>query len=101
MPIYEPGLDLLFERNIKEGRLHFTTNLHEAIKKSEIIFLCLPTPQDGDGSADLKYVIGVAEDIGKWFCDNPGAGFKVLVDKSTVPVGTSEKVCAAVKKYAP
>jgi UDPglucose 6-dehydrogenase len=72
-----------------------------AIRNSEILFLCLPTPQDGDGSADLKYVLGVAEDLGKFFRDNPGIGFKILVDKSTVPVGTSEKVRAAVKKYAP
>jgi UDPglucose 6-dehydrogenase len=101
VPIYEPGLEILFERNIKYGRLTFTTNLHEAIRNSEILFLCLPTPQDGDGSADLKYVLGVAEDLGKFFRDNPTIGFKILVDKSTVPVGTSEKVRAAVKKYAP
>lgn len=101
IPIYEPGLEILFERNIKLGRLSFTTNLFDAVRNSEILFLCLPTPQDGDGSADLKYVIKVAEDLGKFFKDNPEIGFKVLVDKSTVPVGTSEKVRAAVKKYAP
>ena len=101
VPIYEPGLEILFERNIKYGRLTFTTDLHKAILNSEILFLCLPTPQDGDGSADLKYVLGVAEDLGKFFRDNPNIGFKILVNKSTVPVGTSEKVRSAVKKYAP
>jgi UDPglucose 6-dehydrogenase len=101
VPIYEPGLEILFERNIKYGRLSFTTDLHKAIKNSEILFLCLPTPQDGDGSADLRYVLGVADDLGKFFRDNSGIGFKILVNKSTVPVGTSEKVRAAVKKHAP
>jgi UDPglucose 6-dehydrogenase len=101
VPIYEPGLEILFERNIKSGRLSFTSDLHHAVKNSEIIFLCLPTPQDGDGSADLKYVLGVAEDLGKFFSANPDIGFRILVDKSTVPVGTSEKVRAAVKKHAP
>jgi UDPglucose 6-dehydrogenase len=101
VPIYEPGLEILFERNIKYGRLTFTTDLFHAIRNSEILFLCLPTPQDGDGSADLKYVLGVAEDLGKFFKDNPDIGFRILVDKSTVPVGTSEKVRDAVKKHAP
>ena len=99
--IYEPGLDVLFERNIEDGRLTFTTDLHEAVRKSEIIFLCLPTPQDADGSADLKYVLGVAEDLGKLFKDEPGIGYKILVDKSTVPVGTSDKVREKVKQHAP
>jgi UDPglucose 6-dehydrogenase len=101
IPIYEPGLEILFERNIKLGRLSFTSNLHDAVRNSEILFLCLPTPQDGDGSADLKFIIKVAEDLGEFFRDNPDIGFKILVDKSTVPVGTSEKVRAAVKKHAP
>lgn len=101
VPIYEPGLEILFERNIKYGRLSFTTDLFQAIRNSDILFLCLPTPQDGDGSADLKYVLGVAEDLGKFFHDNPDLGFKILVNKSTVPVGTSEKVRLVVKKYAP
>ncbi len=101
VPIYEPGLEILFERNIKKNRLFFTSNLHEAAREAEIIFLCLPTPQGGDGAADLQYVIKVAEDLGKFFNDEPNIGFKVLVDKSTVPVGTSDKVRAAVKKYAP
>lgn len=101
VPIYEPGLDTLFERNIRKNRLQFTTDLNEAVRKSEIIFLCLPTPQGGDGAADLQYVLGVAENIGKLFSAEPHLGFKILVDKSTVPVGTSVKVRDAVKKYAP
>ncbi len=93
--IFEPGLEILFERNTKAGRLHFTTNLEEAIIEAQIIFLALPTPPGEDGSADLKYVLGVAEDLGKIIKD-----YKVIVDKSTVPVGTSEKVHAAVAKNA-
>lgn len=91
--IYEPGLEKLFLRNLKEERLHFTTNLAEGIKDAKIIFLALPTPPGEDGSADLKYVLGVAEEIGKLLTD-----YKVLVDKSTVPVGTAEKVRRAVAK---
>jgi UDPglucose 6-dehydrogenase len=101
IPIYEPGLEIIFERNIKNNRLEFTTDLNDAVRKSEVIFLSLPTPQGGDGAADLKYVLGVAEDIGKLFCAEPDLGFRILVDKSTVPVGTSEKVRDAVRKYAP
>jgi UDPglucose 6-dehydrogenase len=101
IPIYEPGLEIIFERNIKQNRLVFSTSLNDAVIKSKIIFLCLPTPQGEDGSADLQYVLNVAEEIGKIFKDKPDIGYKVLVDKSTVPVGTSEKVRAAVKKYAP
>jgi UDPglucose 6-dehydrogenase len=101
IPIYEPGLEILFERNIKKKRLEFTTNLNDAVREAEVVFLCLPTPQGGDGAADLKYVIGVAEDLGKLFCAEPELGFKILVDKSTVPVGTSEKVREAVRKHAP
>ena len=101
VPIYEPGLEILFERNIKEGRLKFTTDLFDAVRNSEIVFLCLPTPQDGDGSADLKYVLGVADDIGKLFKSEPNIGFKILVDKSTVPVGTSDKVRSTIKKHTP
>lgn len=100
IPIYEPGLQPIFERNMKDGRLTFTTDLHSAVRNADVIFLCLPTPQDGDGSADLKYVLGVADDLGMLFRDEPGIGFKILVDKSTVPVGTSDKVRAAVKKHA-
>jgi UDPglucose 6-dehydrogenase len=101
VPIYEPGLEILFERNIKYGRLSFTTDLFHAIRNSEILFLCLPTPQGGDGSADLKYVLGVAEDLGKFFAENPAIGFRILVNKSTVPVGTSDKVRTTVQKFAP
>jgi len=89
VPIYEPGLELLFDRNTKQGRLHFTTDLAAAIKDAEVIFLALPTPPGEDGSADLKYILGVADDLSKIITD-----YKVIVDKSTVPVGTSEKVHA-------
>ena len=95
VPIYEPHLDVIFERNIRQGRLHFTTNLAEALEKAQIVFLALPTPPGEDGSADLSYVLNAAQDIGKLMTD-----YKVLVDKSTVPVGTAEKVTAAVKKFA-
>jgi UDPglucose 6-dehydrogenase len=93
VPIYEPHLDSLFERNIKQGRLTFTTNLAEAIEKAKIIFLALPTPPGEDGSADLSYILGVADDLGKLIKD-----YKVIVDKSTVPVGTAEKVKKAISK---
>ena len=93
VPIYEPHLDTLFHRNIKAGRLKFTTKLSEGIADAEIIFLALPTPPGEDGSADLSYVLGVAEEIGKLL-----NGYKVLVDKSTVPVGTAEKVAEAVRR---
>ncbi len=95
LTIYEPGLQVLFERNIKQERLLFTTNLEEAIKDAEIIFLALPTPPGEDGSADLSYVLGVAEQLGKLIKD-----YKVIVDKSTVPVGTAERVQAAIAKNA-
>jgi UDPglucose 6-dehydrogenase len=91
--IYEPGLEKLFLRNLKEERLHFTTNLAEGIKEAVIIFLALPTPPGEDGSADLKYILGVSDDIGKLLTD-----YKVIVDKSTVPVGTAEKVRTAIAK---
>ncbi|MCK6640744.1 MAG: UDP-glucose/GDP-mannose dehydrogenase family protein [Bacteroidia bacterium] len=95
IPIYEPHLDVLFERNIKQGRLKFTTNLSEAVEKATLIFLALPTPPGEDGSADLSYVLGVAENLGKIITD-----YKVIIDKSTVPVGTADKVHAAVAKNA-
>lgn len=91
--IYEPGLEKLFERNLKEGRLHFTTNLAEGIKEAEIIFLALPTPPGEDGSADLRYVLGVATDLGKLL---QKGDYKIIVDKSTVPVGTADKVKQAI-----
>ncbi len=97
--IYEPGLDILFKRNIDQGRLRFTDNLKEAVLDSEIIFLCLPTPQDEDGSAELKHVFGVAENIGKILKENEESNFKIIVDKSTVPVGTSKTVAEILKKY--
>jgi UDPglucose 6-dehydrogenase len=89
--IYEPGLEKLFIRNLKEGRLAFTTDLEEGIKDASIIFLALPTPPGADGNADLKYVLGVADHLGKILTD-----YKVIVDKSTVPVGTAAKVHAAI-----
>jgi len=101
IPIYEPGLEVLFLRNIVKKRLSFTTNLSDAVRNSEVIFLCLPTPQGGDGAADLKYVLKVADDLGQMFRDEPDLGFKVIVDKSTVPVGTSDRVRAAIKKHSP
>ncbi len=91
--IYEPGLEKLFLRNQKEGRLHFTASLNEAVETAQVIFLALPTPPGEDGSADLKYILGVAADLGKLI--KPG-NYKVIVDKSTVPVGTAEKVKAAI-----
>ncbi|MDH7446381.1 UDP-glucose dehydrogenase family protein [Aquimarina sp. 2201CG14-23] len=95
VPIYEPHLDVLFERNIKANRLQFTTSLEEGLAHGEIIFLALPTPEDEDGSADLSYVLGVSDEIGKIISD-----YKVVVDKSTVPVGTAEKVQAAIAMNA-
>jgi UDPglucose 6-dehydrogenase len=92
IPIYEPGLDILFYRNLDKRRLSFTNNLKEAVLESEIIFLCLPTPQGEDGSADLRYVMGVAGEIGKILKENEPKEFKIIVNKSTVPVGTSKKV---------
>jgi UDPglucose 6-dehydrogenase len=93
MPIYEPGLEKLFERNLKEERLSFTTSLKEGLEHGDIVFLALPTPPGEDGSADLKYILGVSENIGKILTD-----YKVIIDKSTVPVGTAEKVQAAIAK---
>lgn len=87
--IYEPGLEKLFVRNQKEGRLHFTTNLKEGFRDAKIVFLALPTPPDEDGSADLKYVLGVAKEIGHLLQESD---YKIIIDKSTVPVGTAEKV---------
>src|ERR1700712_5827288 len=90
--IYEPGLEKIFQRNLKEGRLKFTTSLAEGIKDAKIIFLALPTPPGEDGSADLKYVLGVASQLGE-ILDH----YTVVIDKSTVPVGTAEKVTAKIK----
>jgi UDPglucose 6-dehydrogenase len=93
--IYEPGLDVLFDRNIKQERLKFTTSLEEGIKGAQIIFLALPTPPGEDGSADLKYVLQVAGDLGNLLEE-----YAVIVDKSTVPVGTAEKVHAKIAENA-
>ena len=93
--IYEPGLEQLFERNIKQRRLTFTTDLKEGISEAQIIFLALPTPPGEDGSADLKYILKVADDLGPLLKD-----YTVLVDKSTVPVGTTEKVKARIAARA-
>ena len=93
VPIYEPGLELLFDRNLKQGRLFFTTNLEEGIKDVKIIFLALPTPPGEDGSADLKYILGVSDNLGSLL-----KTYTVIVDKSTVPVGTAEKVRACIAK---
>lgn len=92
--IYEPGLEKLFLRNLKEGRLKFTTSLAEGIEGAPIIFLALPTPPGEDGAADLRYVLGVADELGKLMKD-----YKVIVDKSTVPVGTAQKVHSAVAAH--
>jgi UDPglucose 6-dehydrogenase len=94
--IYEPGLEVLFQRNLKEKRLHFTTHLKEAVEASELIFLALPTPPGEDGAADLRYVLGVAEEIGKLL--KVHKQYKVIINKSTVPVGTAEKVSAKIKE---
>ncbi|NNK80966.1 MAG: UDP-glucose/GDP-mannose dehydrogenase family protein, partial [Flavobacteriales bacterium] len=91
VPIYEPHLDVLFERNIKQGRLKFTTNLEKGIEGAKVIFLALPTPPGEDGSADLSYVLSVAKQLGPMIDE-----FKVIVDKSTVPVGTAERVRAQI-----
>ncbi len=91
VPIYEPNLEEMFLRNIHANRLHFTTNLKEALDKSEVIYLALPTPPGEDGSADLSYVLKVANDIGEMMTE-----YKVVVNKSTVPVGTADKVTAVV-----
>ena len=94
VPIYEPGLEQLFNRNINQNRLQFTTNLAEAIAEAKIIFLALPTPPGGDGAADLSYVLGAEKDIAKLIKE-----YKVIVTKSTVPVGTADKVTAIMKQH--
>jgi UDPglucose 6-dehydrogenase len=93
-PIYEPGLDTILEKNLEAGRLSVTTSLKDAIEKSEVVFLCLPTPPGADGGADLKYVMQVAEDIAKLT-----GGFKLIITKSTVPVGTADKIRGIFKKH--
>lgn len=100
-PIYEPGLDPILKRNIKEGRLVFTTDLEDTVIKSEIIFLCLPTPPNEDGSADLKHVMKVADDIAKILKKHNNQDKKVIINKSTVPVGTAEIVTSIFDKVYP
>jgi UDPglucose 6-dehydrogenase len=95
MTIYEPGLDVIFERNIRQDRLFFTTSLEEGIQDAQVIFLALPTPPGADGAADLKYVLGVAKELGALL-----ERYAVIVDKSTVPVGTAERVAAQLKLSA-
>ncbi len=95
VPIYEPGLAPLFKRNISEGRLHFTTSLKEGVSGADVIFLALPTPSGADGSADLSYILNVASEIGPLLTD-----YSVIVDKSTVPIGTAELVHKEVAKKA-
>lgn len=97
--IYEPGLETIFHRNIAKKRLTFTGDLKEAILNTEVIFLCLPTPQGEDGSADLKYVTGVAKDIGKILKESGTKDYKIIVNKSTVPVGTAQVVEGEVKAH--
>ena len=95
--IYEPGLEVYFERNRREDRLHFTTDLAAAVEDAEAIFLALPTPPGEDGSADLSYVLGVAGRLGELLAAHPDWGYKVIVDKSTVPVGTAKRVAGALE----
>ncbi len=94
IPIYEPGLKTIFDRCVKADRLSFDTDLSKAVDHAAVIFLALPTPPDEDGSADLKYILGVAEELSKMI-----TRYTVVVDKSTVPVGTAEKVEAALSQY--
>jgi UDPglucose 6-dehydrogenase len=94
IPIYEPGLQDMVRRNCREERLFFSTDIKSAVQKSQIIFIAVGTPPGEDGSADLKYVLAVARDIGKYMNE-----YKVVVDKSTVPVGTAEKVTAEIRKH--
>lgn len=95
IPIYEPHLDVLFERNIKQGRLRFTTRLEEGVNQSQLLFLALPTPEGENGSADLSYVLSVAEQIGPMLNE-----YKIIIDKSTVPVGTADKVKEKIAQSA-
>ena len=97
LTIFEPGLEVYFERGLREDRLRFTTDLAAAVEHGDVIFLALPTPPGEDGSADLSYVMGVAGQIGELLAAHPDWGYKVIVDKSTVPVGTAEKVTASLE----
>src|SRR5512145_737985 len=98
--IYEPGLDEIYQRNLRKGRIEFSPELEAAVLRAQVVFLCLPTPPGEDGSADLGCILRAADEIGTILARNPGSGYKVIVDKSTVPVGTSEKVEAAIRRHA-
>jgi UDPglucose 6-dehydrogenase len=95
--LFEPGLEKIFQRNAKEGRLRFTTSLQDGIREAEVIFLALPTPPDGNGHADLNFVLGVSENIGRLLKEGE---YKIIVDKSTVPVGTAGKVHSTISESA-
>lgn len=95
LTIFEPDLELLYERNLQQGRLHFTTSLEEAMKNTKVLFMALPTPEDVNGRPDLSYVLNAAHDIGNLLTD-----YKIIVDKSTVPVGTAERVHEAIAENA-
>lgn len=97
LPIYEPDLDILLKRNLRNGRLIFTTSLEGMLDNSDIVFLALPTPSGADGEADLSFVLSVAHKIGAWLSRNPG--YKIVVNKSTVPVGTAEQVRGALETH--
>jgi len=97
--IYEPGLEIIFYRNIQKKRLEFTGELKRAVLETDIIFLCLPTPMGEDGSADLQYVTGVADSIGKILKENNVTKYKIIVNKSTVPVGTAQRVKQEIAKH--
>ncbi len=99
MPIYEPDLDALLQRNLRDQRLMFTTSLDEALINSEIVFLALPTPPNADGDADLSYVLDVAQNIGQWLGPRCGTIYRIIVNKSTVPVGTADKVNAVLAEH--
>src|SRR5439155_14797669 len=93
-PIYEPGLEELIQKNVAQGRINFTTSTREGVEKSDVIFIAVPTPPQDDGSVDLSFIEGVARDIAGVM-----TGYKIVVDKSTVPVKTGEKVAETIKRY--
>jgi UDPglucose 6-dehydrogenase len=97
--IFEPGLEEIYQRNLKKDRIEFSGDLAAGVLHAQAVFLCLPTPPGEDGSADLTHILHVADEIGKILAAHPGAGYKVIVDKSTVPVGTSERVAAAIGRH--
>ncbi len=103
LTIYEPGLEVYFDRGRREGRLTFTTDLAQAVRPADVVFLALPTPPGEGGAADLKYILGVADDLGRLMAEatesGDGLGYKVIVDKSTVPVGTAARVTAALEAH--